>query len=145
MTNKTLDIKQIQELIPHRYPFLLIDKVIDYTENVIEGYKNLSINEPFFCGHFPNDPIMPGVLQCEAAAQLAALLLKTHPGYENKLILFAGIDGVRFKRMVVPGDRLDIRVDVIKVKASTGKAKFSCSVDGEVSCYGEFLFLAVNR
>ena len=142
---QTMNINQIMGLIPHRYPFLLIDKVTDEGCNFIQGYKNVSVNEPFFQGHFPGDPIMPGVLICEAAAQLGAIMLKKQKTFENKLLLFAGIDGVRFKRPVIPGDRLEIRVEIIKIKSVIGKAKFECKVDDQMACSGEITFSGVDR
>ncbi|MEW5821933.1 MAG: 3-hydroxyacyl-ACP dehydratase FabZ [Cyanobacteriota bacterium] len=143
MNEAVLDIKKIWETIPHRYPFLLVDRVTEFGESYIVGYKNLSINEPFFNGHFPGEPIMPGVLICEAAAQLGAIFLKRHDNFKDKLILFAGIDGVRFKRLVVPGDKLDLRVDVLKIKGRVGKASFEAKVDGALATSGEITFSAV--
>lgn len=142
---QAMNINEIMDLIPHRYPFLLIDKVTDEGLNFIEGYKNVSINEPFFQGHFPEDPIMPGVLICEAAAQLGAIMLKKQKAFENKLLLFAGLDGVRFKKPVMPGDRLDIRAEIIKIKSVIGKAKFECRVDNQLACSGEITFSGVTR
>ena len=108
-TKKEMDILQILELWPHRYPFLLVDRVTDYEPGVYaKGYKNLTFNEPFFQGHFPSNPIMPGVLQIEAMAQLGAAAFLTLPEYEGKLTVFAGIDNARFKNIVRPGDRLDM-------------------------------------
>ena len=137
------DIKDIWETIPHRYPFLLVDRVTKLGDNFIEGYKNLTINEPFFNGHFPNEPIMPGVLMVEAAAQLGAIYLKQHESFANKLIVFAGIDGVRFKKLVVPGDKLELRSEILKIKGIVGKAKFEAKVEGEMACSGQITFSAV--
>lgn len=143
MSEVVMDIKKIWETIPHRYPFLLVDRVTELGELYIEGYKNLSVNEPFFQGHFPQEPIMPGVLICEAAAQLGAIFLKQHETFSDKLILFAGIDGVRFKKLVVPGDRLDLRIDVLKIKGRVGKATFTAMVDGALASQGELTFSAM--
>jgi 3-hydroxyacyl-[acyl-carrier-protein] dehydratase len=110
----TLDINQIQQILPHRYPFLLIDRVIDLTPRQrIVAIKNVTINEPYFAGHFPNNPIMPGVLILEAIAQAGgALLLTEVEDRENKLMVFTGIERARFRRPVVPGDQLRIEVEV---------------------------------
>lgn len=143
MSEGELNVKQIWDIIPHRYPFLLIDRVTSYGDTFIEGYKNLTINDNFFAGHFPHEPIMPGVLICEAAAQLGAISIKLKEEYKDSLILFAGIDGVRFKRQVVPGDRLCIRCDILKLKSKIGKAKFEANVNGTLVCSGELLFMAV--
>jgi 3-hydroxyacyl-[acyl-carrier-protein] dehydratase len=110
----TLDINQIQQILPHRYPFLLIDRVIDLTRKQrIVAIKNVSVNEPFFAGHFPNNPIMPGVLILEAIAQAGgALLLTEVENRDNKVMVFTGIERARFRRPVVPGDQLRIEVEV---------------------------------
>ena len=112
----SFDIEQIMEMIPHRYPFLLIDRITECVPGqYAKGYKNLTFNEPFFQGHFPKKPVMPGVLQLEAMAQMGAGIIMTKPEYKNKFIVYAGIDGARFKAMVKPGDRLDINVELIKI------------------------------
>ena len=135
------DILGIMELIPHRYPFLLVDRITECVPGkYVKGYKNVSANEPFFNGHFPNNPIMPGVLMIEALAQLSSGILMTLPEYKGKLALFAGIDGVRFKRMVVPGDRLDLYCEVIKCKGPVCKAKARATVDGQLATEGELMF-----
>jgi 3-hydroxyacyl-[acyl-carrier-protein] dehydratase len=144
MSDTILNIKQISDLIPHRYPFLLVDRVTKLKELGIEGYKNVSGNEPFFCGHFPEEPIMPGVLICEAAAQLGAIFLKNREEFKNKLILFAGLNNVKFKRIVVPGDRLDLKVDLLKIRPPVGKAAFVATVDGNIACQGEITFSSVD-
>lgn len=139
------NIKEIWEKIPHRYPFLLIDRFteINIEGKYIEAYKNVTINDQFFCGHFPGEPFMPGVLICEAAAQAGCIFLKSMPMFEGKLILFGGLDNVRFKRLVVPGDKLEFRVELLKVRPRIGKAKFEAKVDGEMACAGEILFTAI--
>ena len=143
MSDVKLNIKEIWETIPHRYPFLLIDRVTYIGENDISGYKNVTINDNFFVGHFPGEPIMPGVLICEAAAQLGAIFLKRMELFKNSLILFAGIDNVRFKRQVVPGDKLEIYGEMLKIKPSIGKARFEAKVEGNLVCSGEILFTAI--
>ena len=129
----SFDIMQITEMIPHRYPFLLVDRITECVSGKYSrGYKNLSMNEAFFQGHFPNNPIMPGVLQIEAMAQCAAPILATLPEFKGRLTLFAGIDNVRFKNIVRPGDRLDMYIELTKVKGPIGKCHGTGSVDGKV-------------
>ncbi|MEI7475520.1 MAG: 3-hydroxyacyl-ACP dehydratase FabZ [bacterium] len=137
----SMDINEIAKLIPHRYPFLLIDRITECVAGkYVKGYKNVTMNEPFFTGHFPNNPIMPGVLQIEALAQLSSGILMTLPEYKGKLALFAGIDGVRFKRVVIPGDRLDMYVEIVKIKGPIAKAKCSASVDGKLVTEADLMF-----
>lgn len=129
----SFDIMQIMEMIPHRYPFLLVDRITECVSGKYSrGYKNLSMNETFFQGHFPNNPIMPGVLQIEAMAQCAAPILATLPEFKGRLTLFAGIDNVRFKNIVRPGDRLDMYIELTKVKGPIGKCHGTGTVDGTV-------------
>lgn len=122
---EVLNIKDIMNLIPHRYPFLLVDKVeVNTEERKAIGYKNVTINEPFFVGHFPGEPIMPGVLILEALAQTGGILIFNEmkaQGLENKLILFAGMDKVKFRNPVVPGDVLRLEIDVLRFQGKIGK------------------------
>lgn len=122
MSNEIINIKEIMSLIPHRYPFLLVDKVIDYTPNESAiGIKNVTMNEEFFQGHFPNDPVMPGVLQIEALAQTSAILVIKSLGSKapkNSGILFTTIEKVRFRKPVTPGDTLQLKVRILKNKLS---------------------------
>ena len=133
-----LDINQILKLMPHRYPLLLVDRVLELEPGArISAIKNVSFNEPYFQGHFPGHPVMPGVLIIEALAQAAAVLtyvtVKTsYP--EGTLFLFAGIDGARFKRPVGPGDRMQLDVTMDRVKRGVGKFTGQALVDGEVVC-----------
>lgn len=128
-------------MIPHRYPFLLVDRITECVEGeYCKGYKNVTMNEEFFCGHFPENPIMPGVLQIEAMAQLSAGILMTMPEYQGKLALFAGIDGARFKNVVRPGDRLDMESRILKRKGPIVKAEVKGFVDGKLTVSAELTF-----
>jgi len=140
-----LDIREIIKRIPHRYPFLLVDRVTEFVPGeYAKGYKNVTINEPFFQGHFPDYPVMPGVLIIEALAQLGAVAILSQEQNKGKLAFFTGIDGVRFRRQVIPGDRLDLEVRVLKLKSVMGKAAVKASVDGETAAEGEIMF-ALSR
>ena len=137
----TYDVMEIMKMIPHRYPFLLVDRITECVEGeYCKGYKNVTMNEEFFCGHFPNNPIMPGVLQIEAMAQLSAGILMTMPEYQGKLALFAGIDGARFKNVVRPGDRLDMESRILKKKGPIVKAEVKGFVDGKLTVSAELTF-----
>ena len=136
-----LDIKEIMKTIPHRYPFLLIDRVIEIEEGKrAVAIKNVTMNEPQFTGHFPGIPIMPGVLIVEALAQVGCVMALRQPSAEGKIVLFAGIDGVRFRRPVVPGDQLRLEVETLWVRGPLGKMKGKATVNGEVAAEGEFTF-----
>ncbi len=129
----TYDAVQILDLVPHRYPFLLVDRITECVPGEYAiGYKNLTWNEEFFQGHFPNNPVMPGVLQIEAMAQCSAPILLSMDKFNGKLALFAGIENARFKGIVRPGDRLDMRIDLLKLKGPIGKSHGVGSVDGKV-------------
>jgi 3-hydroxyacyl-[acyl-carrier-protein] dehydratase len=132
----TMDIGEILAILPHRYPFLLIDRVIDIVRKKrIVAIKNVTVNEPFFTGHFPNYPIMPGVLIVEAIAQAGgALLLTEVPDRDNKLMVFTGIQQAKFRRPVVPGDQLRIEVDVIVWRSTAVKMQGHVFVDGKLAC-----------
>lgn len=141
-----LDIQDIMSFLPHRQPFLLLDRVTRHVEGkFIEGYKNVTMNEPFFQGHFPGRPIMPGVLQLEALAQLGGVLIKHLPQGKNKLAVFAGIDKVRFRRMVTPGDKLELYAELTKFRPPIGKSLCRASVDGEVVVEAELMFSLVDH
>lgn len=136
-----LGIKEIKEIIPHRYPFLLIDKVEEIVEGVsVKGYKNVTINEPFFQGHYPEYPVMPGVLVLEALAQMGAVALLTKEEFKGKNPLFAGTNKVRWKKQVMPGDKLELYVEIIKIKGPMGIGKGIATVDGVKACEAEILF-----
>jgi 3-hydroxyacyl-[acyl-carrier-protein] dehydratase len=129
-----LEAADIMRILPHRYPFLLVDRVIELVpgERAV-GVKQVSANEPHFTGHFPGRPIMPGVLMVEALAQTAGIAVLTLDEYRGKLGLFAGIDDCRFRRMVVPGDTLLLKVEIEKLRGMFGRARGVASVDGEVA------------
>ncbi|WP_294406885.1 3-hydroxyacyl-ACP dehydratase FabZ [uncultured Clostridium sp.] len=138
-----LKINEIKEILPHRYPMLLIDRVIemDIEEKMyVKGYKNLSANEAFFQGHYPEEPIMPGVLQIEALAQAGAVAILSMEKFKGKTPLFAGTNKVRFKNKVVPGDRLDLYCEIVKIKGPIGIGKGVATVDGKIACEAEILF-----
>lgn len=139
-----LDIKEIQNIIPHRYPFLLVDKIveIEYGKRAV-GIKNVTVNEPFFQGHFPGNPIMPGVLIVEAMAQVGAVSILAMEENKGKLAVFAGIDGLRFKRQVVPGDTLRMEVTMTAMKRGIGKAKAEAYVEDQLAASGELMFAIV--
>src|SRR5215210_2132464 len=132
---------EIQELIPHRYPFLLIDKIVEmeWGKRAV-GIKNVTANEWFFQGHFPGYPVMPGVLMIEALAQVGAVAMLAMPENQGKLAFFAGVDEVRFKRQVVPGDTLRIEVTLTRVRGPIGQGVGEATVDGQLACKGSFMF-----
>lgn len=135
-----LDSNQIQEIIPHRYPFLLVDCVESMDETKIVAYKNVSVNEAFFQGHFPQKHVFPGVLIAEALAQSGAIVLLSKPEYQGKIAYFVGIDDFKFKRQVKPGDTLKLELELIKFKAFYGLASATASVNGEVCAHGTLKF-----
>ncbi|MBQ7456986.1 MAG: 3-hydroxyacyl-ACP dehydratase FabZ [Desulfovibrio sp.] len=127
---------EIMQMLPHRYPFLLVDRVVECVPNShIQAYKNVTINEPFFQGHFPGMPIMPGVLILEALAQTGGILGACL--MPDKLFLFRGVDGAKFRRQVVPGDRLDLFCDDMRIKLGVCKMHAKASVDGKIACEAE--------
>ena len=141
---KELDIGDIQKIIPHRYPFLLVDKIIDNDgDKRIIGLKNISLNEPFFEGHFPGQPVMPGVLVVESMAQVAGVLLLSKPDNKGKLAYFMGIDGARFRQPIAPGDQMRIEVEVERVKSKTAKVKAKAMVNGKIVCEADLMFAFV--
>ena len=139
-----LSIEEILNLLPHRYPFLLVDKILEQEENKIVGVKNVTINEPFFQGHFPGHPVMPGVLIIEAMAQVGGVLMFSKDENKGKIPLFAGIDKARFKKPVRPGDQLIIKVEIMKMKRGIGKAKAEAYVDDNLVASAGLMFTAVN-
>ncbi|WP_035373147.1 3-hydroxyacyl-ACP dehydratase FabZ [Pseudoduganella violaceinigra] len=141
--NKTMDICEIKQYLPHRYPLLLVDRVISYEENKsITAIKNVTVNEEFFNGHFPHKPVMPGVLMIEAMAQTAALLSFKSIGLkpdENSVVYFVGIDNARFKRPVGPGDQLKMDVEILRNARGIWKYKAVGSVDGQIALEAELM------
>jgi 3-hydroxyacyl-[acyl-carrier-protein] dehydratase len=136
-----LDINQIKEIIAHRYPFLLVDRILEIEEGKrAVGIKNVTANEEFFNGHFPDYPVMPGVLIVEALAQVGAVAMLIKDENRGRLAFFAGIDNCRFKRQVVPGDQLRLEVEMTRVRGSMGKGKAVATVDGELVCEMELMF-----
>jgi beta-hydroxyacyl-ACP dehydratase FabZ len=141
-----MDISEILSVMPHRYPFLLIDRVLEMDENSIRAIKNVTINEPHFLGHFPEVPVMPGVLVVEAMAQAGGFLLFSQiEDRDDKLIYFTGIDCCRFRKPVVPGDQLLFEVELVAKRKSFAKIKGRALVDGEVVCEAEMLSAMVER
>ena len=137
----TLDSKGIQQIIPHRWPFLLVDKIIDLQPGKgAVGIKNISYGEIFFQGHFPDYPIFPGVLIIEALAQVGAVAVLSMPENKGKIVLFAGVDGFRFRAPVFPGDILRLEVELTKMRASIGKGTAKATVEGKTVTEGELTF-----
>ena len=141
-TATSVDIKRILEMIPHRYPMLMVDKVTEMvlSESAI-GIKNVSINEPFFQGHFPGHPIMPGVLQLEAMAQVAGILMLRRAENAGQIAYFMSAEDVKWRKPVLPGDALYIEVEMTKMRGKIGKAKGVCKVQGEVVSEAEVTFM----
>ncbi|MDR3264890.1 MAG: 3-hydroxyacyl-ACP dehydratase FabZ [Synergistaceae bacterium] len=144
-----MDITKIMKMLRHRYPFLMVDRIVEYSENHVVGYKNVTINEPFFQGHFPargdspEEPVMPGVLILEAMGQVASILVAVRLGdtQEGMVAFLTGVDKARFRKPVRPGDRLLTRAELIRVRGFAGRAKVTGYVDDVVVAGGEFTFM----
>lgn len=145
-TQTTFTVEEIRELLPHRYPFALVDRIIDYVPGQkAVGIKNVTINEPFFPGHIPPRPIMPGVLIVESMAQVGGVVLCLLPGMRGKFFAFAGIDKVRFRRPVIPGDQLIMTVELLSFKQKRiAKMQGQGTVDGQLVVEGEMLFSRID-
>ncbi len=143
----SMDITEIQQILPHRYPFLLIDRIVELEPmKRVVGIKNVTINEPFFGGHFPGRPVMPGVLIVEAMAQTGGMMvLNSENESRNKLIYFTGLNNVRFRKPVVPGDQLRIEVELLKIRRSICKMLAKSYVDDKLVCEGELSAALVDK
>ncbi|NJD02625.1 MAG: 3-hydroxyacyl-ACP dehydratase FabZ [Ruminiclostridium sp.] len=140
-----LNNMEIRNIIPHRYPFLLVDKVLEVEPGKsITAIKNVTANEPFFQGHFPDYPVMPGVLICEALAQTAGIAVAMQDDHKNKMGLFASIDEFKIKRQVVPGDSLKLEAEILSCKMGIVKARVTASVEGKIAAEGEIRFAMVD-
>jgi UDP-3-O-[3-hydroxymyristoyl] N-acetylglucosamine deacetylase/3-hydroxyacyl-[acyl-carrier-protein] dehydratase len=140
MVGPQLDITQIEKILPHRYPFLLVDRVVELTETRAVGIKCVTINDYFFQGHFPGRPVMPGVLMVEALAQVGGIIMLNMPEHRGKLAYFMSINDVKFRKPVVPGDVLVLEAEVGKLRSRTGQIKGRALVEGKVVCEAEFMF-----
>jgi UDP-3-O-[3-hydroxymyristoyl] N-acetylglucosamine deacetylase / 3-hydroxyacyl-[acyl-carrier-protein] dehydratase len=144
LKNGSLDVIQIMKILPHRYPFLMVDRVTQIDGNKITGLKNITVNEPYFQGHFPNHPIMPGVLQLEAIAQVAGILMLRQAENFGKLAYFMSAENVKWRKPVRPGDMLTIAVELVKARGKIGKAKGVCSVEGEAVSEADVTFMLMD-
>lgn len=146
VSTRALDIDAIREVLPHRYPFLLVDRIEELEAERVVGIKNVTANEPFFAGHFPDYPVMPGVLIIEAMAQVAGVLvLSGIPDRKNKLVLLAGVDGAKFRKPVRPGDQLRMEMKILRSRASMAKVSGIATVDGAIVAEAEMLCVLADR
>jgi 3-hydroxyacyl-[acyl-carrier-protein] dehydratase len=137
-----IDINQIKTMLPHRYPFLLVDRVLEYTpKQRIVALKNVTVNEDFFNGHFPAKPVMPGVLIIESMAQTAGLIMLSEEEHKGKIPYFTGIDKARFRKTIIPGDQIIIEVNVIRLKGNVGRVKAVAKVDNQIATEAELMFV----
>jgi beta-hydroxyacyl-ACP dehydratase FabZ len=146
VSTRVLDIDAIREILPHRYPFLLVDRIEELETERVVGIKNVTVNEPFFAGHFPDYPVMPGVLIIEAMAQVAGVLvLSGIPDRKSKLVLLAGVDGAKFRKPVRPGDQLRMEMKILRSRASMAKVSGVATVDGAIVAEAEMLCVLADR
>lgn len=145
MEKRVMDVRQIMQILPHRYPFLLVDRVLELEPGMrVVAIKNITVNEPQFTGHWPGNPVMPGVLILEAMAQAGGIMLLCQPEDRGKVPFFGGVDQVRWRRRVVPGDQLVLSGEVRRRKGNIGRAWLSAQVEGEVVCEGLFTFALLD-
>ncbi|WP_367337511.1 3-hydroxyacyl-ACP dehydratase FabZ [Aminivibrio sp.] len=138
------DIQKIMNFLPHRYPFLLVDRILEIDEKHAVGIKNVTINEPFFQGHFPNEPVMPGVLVLEAMGQVAAMMMSAKPGSENLITFLTGVEKAKFRKPVKPGDQLVTTAEMVRLRGKMGKVRTIGRIDGAVAAEAEFSFVAAE-
>ncbi|HEY0864923.1 MAG TPA: bifunctional UDP-3-O-[3-hydroxymyristoyl] N-acetylglucosamine deacetylase/3-hydroxyacyl-ACP dehydratase [Lacunisphaera sp.] len=143
-TETTLDIRRVLDTLPHRYPFVMLDRVVELTEDSLTAIKNITFNEPFFQGHYPGNPVMPGVLQVEAMAQAAGILMIRKTTMEGKTALFMSCDKVKWRKPVRPGDQLLIKVKLTKIRGTIACAEGECSVNGQAVCSADLMFATVD-
>ncbi|NLL37843.1 MAG: 3-hydroxyacyl-ACP dehydratase FabZ [Fretibacterium sp.] len=141
-----MDITDIMGMLKQRYPFLMVDRILEYSEDHVVGYKNVTINEPFFQGHFPGDPVMPGVMILESMGQVASIMVSVRLGKDlgGKIAFLAGVDGARFRKPVRPGDQLLTRAELTRLRGPIGKTKVKAYVDDEIVAECEFMFMVGN-
>jgi 3-hydroxyacyl-[acyl-carrier-protein] dehydratase len=141
----TMDIQQLMQVLPHRYPMLLVDRITHFTPmKRATGYKNLSMNEQFFQGHFPGQPLMPGVYMIEALAQLGGTIILGADDFQRRTAVLTGIHNAKFRRPVVPGDRLDMETTLLRARSSMGWVKAEAKVDGKLVCGAELMFAVIR-
>lgn len=139
------DIKKVMKFLPHRYPFLLVDRILETSDTRVVGLKNVTINEPFFAGHFPGEPVMPGVLIIEAMGQTGAVVLLSHPDFRDRVVYLTSVEKARFRRPVRPGDQLIITAELIKMRGAAGKVKATARVDDDLAAEGSLGFVVGDR
>ncbi|AER66284.1 3-hydroxyacyl-(acyl-carrier-protein) dehydratase [Thermovirga lienii DSM 17291] len=140
-----MDILKIRSFLPHRYPFLLVDRVLEVGEDRVVGYKNVTINEPFFVGHFPEEPVMPGVLVLESMGQVAAMMIATKPEAKGLAMYLTGIEKAKLRKPVVPGDKLVTEAKLVRLRGKVGKVEAVAKVEGEVVAEALFSFVVAER